>query len=348
MNKKDRIGYFDIAKGIGIILVVWAHAHGPFRLGINKFHMPYFMLISGMLYNLDTGFRSFLQKKIKSLYIPFVFWNLLSLWIKNIPGQWDPEKITVMFKETAKVLLTLSIEGECFGATWFIASLLVISVFYKAVQCVFSKFRHAGSLRLILFIIIAIIGFYHTLPYTMSRTLVLSLFFATGVFIREKNIRPGFLNRWYTAVLSMILFIVISGYYKYSFRTNTYSSPLLFVAGALLASYPLLYFSVWLERMAVKGVLFEKCGQLLEFLGRRSMDILIWQFVFFRLVIILQMILNSEMLTLENIRSYYPVYSEDGLWWLAYLAVGLVCPLVWCDLLRKDPWGKNLKKIHIV
>lgn len=27
---KQRAGYLDIAKGIGILLVVWAHARGPF------------------------------------------------------------------------------------------------------------------------------------------------------------------------------------------------------------------------------------------------------------------------------------------------------------------------------
>lgn len=32
---KQRAGYLDIAKGIGILLVVWAHARGPFSTYIS-------------------------------------------------------------------------------------------------------------------------------------------------------------------------------------------------------------------------------------------------------------------------------------------------------------------------
>ena len=36
---KQRAGYLDIAKGIGILLVVWAHARGPFSTYIYQFHI---------------------------------------------------------------------------------------------------------------------------------------------------------------------------------------------------------------------------------------------------------------------------------------------------------------------
>ena len=42
IKMKQRAGYLDIAKGIGILLVVWAHARGPFSTYIYQFHMPLF------------------------------------------------------------------------------------------------------------------------------------------------------------------------------------------------------------------------------------------------------------------------------------------------------------------
>ena len=73
MKKLQRLEYLDIAKGIGILLVVWAHAKGPFQSHIYQFHMPFFFLISGYLYSSKKNFLEYLKGKICSLYIPFVF-----------------------------------------------------------------------------------------------------------------------------------------------------------------------------------------------------------------------------------------------------------------------------------
>ena len=53
MNNNNRKQWVDIAKGMGIILVVLAHALDKesiiWRI-INQFHMPLFYMISGYLY----------------------------------------------------------------------------------------------------------------------------------------------------------------------------------------------------------------------------------------------------------------------------------------------------------
>lgn len=60
----QRKDYLDIAKGIGIILVVWAHADGSFSKYITQFHMPFFFFISGMLFNSRGGGKGVYQKKV--------------------------------------------------------------------------------------------------------------------------------------------------------------------------------------------------------------------------------------------------------------------------------------------
>ena len=47
MEKKNRISWCDIYKGIVIILVVVGHATGKFNQYIYQFHMAAFFLISG-------------------------------------------------------------------------------------------------------------------------------------------------------------------------------------------------------------------------------------------------------------------------------------------------------------
>ena len=68
----------DVAKGIGIIMVVWAHASGPLSDYITQFHMPFFFFVSGLLYkNSNISCQEYIKKKVKTLLMPFWCWNLL-------------------------------------------------------------------------------------------------------------------------------------------------------------------------------------------------------------------------------------------------------------------------------
>lgn len=79
----NRLNIIDVAKGIGIILVVFAHVnYTPELLTIiYSFHMPLFFLISGMLFDRGkySGFISFVKKKFKSLMIPYVIYECVSI-----------------------------------------------------------------------------------------------------------------------------------------------------------------------------------------------------------------------------------------------------------------------------
>ena len=46
-NTLKRLDFMDIAKGIGIIIVVWAHSNGPLGKCFDQFSMALFFSISG-------------------------------------------------------------------------------------------------------------------------------------------------------------------------------------------------------------------------------------------------------------------------------------------------------------
>ena len=73
-----RIEYIDIARGIGILLVVMGHndfgAISPFAYKvIYSFHMPLFFFLSGYFLNTSIGFWNFFKKRFNSLLKPFFF-----------------------------------------------------------------------------------------------------------------------------------------------------------------------------------------------------------------------------------------------------------------------------------
>lgn len=100
MTKKERVFYLDIAKGIGMLLVVIGHTEyvsASIRQYINSFHMPLFFLISGVLiwYKEEESkeWEYLFSKKVNKLIVPYFMFSILyliiessRLLIKNIEG----------------------------------------------------------------------------------------------------------------------------------------------------------------------------------------------------------------------------------------------------------------------
>lgn len=83
MNNK-RLTYLDLAKGIGIILVVLGHLEyisEDIRGFIYAFHMPLFFVISGILMALknetDYDYKILFKKKALALLVPYMWFSLL-------------------------------------------------------------------------------------------------------------------------------------------------------------------------------------------------------------------------------------------------------------------------------
>ena len=80
-SKKERLLYLDVAKFIGILLVIYAHTreNGIEVMYIYSFHMPLFFLINGVTFKIKDGETSgeFLIRKIKSYLLPFLVLSLI-------------------------------------------------------------------------------------------------------------------------------------------------------------------------------------------------------------------------------------------------------------------------------
>ncbi len=95
-NNKKRIIYFDICKGLGILLVLIGHlqndtifSYSPYILSlcswIFSFHMPLFFIISGMIIYLKKEDQKDLKetagRKFRSIMIPYFWFSLIYILI---------------------------------------------------------------------------------------------------------------------------------------------------------------------------------------------------------------------------------------------------------------------------
>ena len=130
---KKRVTYFDLAKGIGIILVVLGHMEnisGELRTWISSFHMPLFFVISGMLLalkkevsvsdNESSNLKALTIKTAKGLLIPY-FWfsliyipiDIMNLYIQNVD----------MHTFIQNILDSLTFSGV--SVMWFLPALFI-------------------------------------------------------------------------------------------------------------------------------------------------------------------------------------------------------------------------------
>lgn len=82
-GSRSRIAWVDMAKGIGITMVIAAHTSLDYTwIGklINSFHMPLFFFLSGYFFSLDKHptFKAFLAKKTSTLLLPYAIFATVS------------------------------------------------------------------------------------------------------------------------------------------------------------------------------------------------------------------------------------------------------------------------------
>jgi fucose 4-O-acetylase-like acetyltransferase len=81
--------WIDIAKGIGIFLVIVGHSHCPpfLQTIIYSFHMPLFFFLSGYTFHYDKyklNKCAFVMNKFYRLVVPYFFANFLILLILSL------------------------------------------------------------------------------------------------------------------------------------------------------------------------------------------------------------------------------------------------------------------------
>ena len=131
---QQRFDSIDCAKGIGILLVVFAHVIATYNVGnkaeefITSFHMPLFFVLSGMLFNGKKSFKEFFIGKINRLLVPFFFFfNAISVSISLIRSLYKGSILT----DLRPILLAFINENLYIaGALWFLLSLFFISILF--------------------------------------------------------------------------------------------------------------------------------------------------------------------------------------------------------------------------
>lgn len=138
----------SICKALAIILMVIGHADCPDALGafLYEFHMPLFFITAGYFFSLRyvNDEATFVKKRLKGLYLPFVKWSVFFLIIHNWMfrlgilneqyGNWTggvthPYSLHRLQQNLWTIVTAMGGYDEFLcGAFWFFRGLLVASI----------------------------------------------------------------------------------------------------------------------------------------------------------------------------------------------------------------------------
>lgn len=139
-TSKRRVESIDVAKGLGILVVIFGHILGENDLFLEKlifsFHMPLFFVLSGFVlkFSGEKGIKDYLKQESK-LIAAYIFYSLLYIVVNNpISMIFEHEDgLTIL----SKVYHILVFYGR--GPIWFLPALVISHIFCKILRGYFKE-----------------------------------------------------------------------------------------------------------------------------------------------------------------------------------------------------------------
>ena len=325
---QERNPAVDIAKTIGIALVVFGHISGNGEsawLGFSRnliyqFHVPLFFFLSGFCFKQEESWKVFLIKKFHRLYLPFLFWNLIFFAIHIIAHTIAGDSIilTDTIKHFLKIVFGIAIT-PLGGATWFLIKLFQSLLLYKILLTIYRRLSTTTqpSIILLVSLLIGLFGNGLYLPWGLDKSLVALPFVAVGHQVREHPISLHISPCFKSLILLLGGLMLIGGSMvnRPDMSLHEYGIIPIYWGAAFIGIFSTLLLSDLVSR---------KCNLLAKW-GQCTLAILIGHFTGFKLVTILQIWLCNQ--PWRCIFSH-PCHYVNGWWPLFYFIAGFFIPLL--------------------
>lgn len=280
--QKERVGYIDVAKGVGILLVILGHSMvGDIFLKnvIYSFHMPFFFILSGYFLNFERSIKSNMQKSFKMLLVPYFAVSLIQILLYGI------FKRELLVSEFYTALMggadVYGIHANFQNVIWFIPTLflsrLICCLLYSShIDCS----NDVKNAIIILFAFLSVIETNHIgayIPFYFSQSLLASLFLIVGYQLRK----DGVLERKCLFATPLILCCCLaysSKYLRMYMQTNIYPYAFIHVVCAIVISVSLLFIIKYACTKSEYNKVFKILINMLQWCGRYSLLILLIHF----------------------------------------------------------------------
>lgn len=299
----------DIAKGIGICLVVLGHIQNPTQTYIYGFHMPLFFILSGMFFKekyLDESVK-YIKSRFQRLLLPFLLINIFAYFV-------FPHEIAPWWRMFGLVA-AIDYPNSMLGAVWFLKSLFVVSLMYYVYLSIYRKWLHIKKdfISPPLLLLAALFCDFLTGP-NVSAWLFQCFFFSLGFYMRKyeemltSDVRPS-LKALVPVAVGGGIFLLLNPLRGGDINSCRYSGMIPFAITGMLGTW----FSFRLSSMINQWL--PQMASAFCFLGCRTMSIILFHWIAFN-------ILRQFMLSISSDFDLDSILYKIGLF-----CVGLVIPI---------------------
>ncbi len=264
MKSGKHIQWIDIAKGIGIICVVYAHIFNNIASEIiYSFHMPLFFFLGGYLHRPKNDFVNFFQSKYYHLIVPFITYFLITFSLLEI----------FLLNNSIKEILVIIYKGVggWMSTYWFPICFFLTQQFFNYIIVKAKKNLPVIILSclLVAYLDSYLFSNYHTrIPWSINVTFYSIVLFSIGYWYKSYK---ELIDREYKILiislttLGIIFYPIIN--FKVDLKNTMYGLPMISLLFSLLMIYLIFKLSQFFERNKI-------VSRLISYLGKASMVIM--------------------------------------------------------------------------
>ena len=287
----NRVEYVDVAKGIGIVLVVLGHNQIKATLPaltsfIYTFHMPMFFLLSGMFFRPTVRFFDLLRRRFHTILQPYLVIIILMYAAAFLFSELD---LSIILSRMAKAAYASGYWLD-WAQLWFLPALFAVNIFawlffkliYGRLPALWMRlplllgmlWLGVTTLKFFLDYPVTLLGHSFSLPglpFNLDLVLVLAAFFLLG-YETYQVVPEKFYASWWVLALSGLVLVALNLIFpfKIDFFSRTYESFPINTLEAIAGSLFVLCLS---KQIALRG---GRLSQAFQYLGRVSLILLIF------------------------------------------------------------------------
>ena len=347
-QSKTRDNRIDFMKGFAIICMVMGHAEFPGTRFLYLFHMPVFFMISGYLWNDKNSedlqhVKFFMIRKLKSLWWPFVQWNLIVLLCNNLfvalhfyttnqelafaVGNLTYHPVMKLKDMAIPFLKTFLFrtDMELGGATWFLSALFIVSLGHCLLRWLCMHIKLGNTIFCIIcigvmiYVQILCMGIHIPLHFMITRAGFAYWPFLLGYWMKKYR-KVSFSKKAQLLIWTCACFILIAGFMAQctidvggAHADNLLIFTIMSISGWFFCSLPCQWCS-------------PKFRDFIAYLGKNSLSIMLYHLLGFKAVSWLYVMITDSPLDL--VASFPVIVPAAGNLWVPYTISGIALALL--------------------
>ncbi len=322
------VRFMDIAKAFGIIAIVVGHSDSPLKPYVYLYHLALFYFISGYFFRdeyIQAPF-TFIKKRMKSLYLPYISYQLPFLLLHNLLLQigiysylYDHSyTLREFFTNAIQIMTFLGSNEQLLQPLWFLFSLFFVALLFLTIRIAGTYLgkREWFTFIAVLFLFSFGIGAWYKSAQVMINIIcVAPVIYYAGYFYRR--IEQHIPLHWALALAAVTLLIVNAQYGQIELSKNQFGSIAFFLINSFIGIYVNIYLAKRLTRTT--------WSNSLAYIGNSTIAIMALHLLAFKAIHLVQIYYYSYPL---SYLSAFPILDGASGWWIAYSISGILLPLM--------------------